>query len=190
MSLGGEDLGVAQDRRRPFEAATMPVPARVLLEDSLVPTTLGCSTTRATLAGVFQREVFEDLDTSCNGLTPLPVVQRAGSILVGTVPGIAFDVDAFLCRHTSMPDEHSLGACQYVGRVALRGSNWKLAYDGYLDFYHLPILHKRTFGADYNNHQVSQLGRPPGWRRHASGRLRPLRSSQGIPPPRTVNIMR
>ena len=29
--------------------------------------------------------------------------------------------------------------------------NWKIAYDGYLDFYHLPILHRNTFGADYNN---------------------------------------
>ncbi len=103
------------------------------------------------LAGVFQRERFGDLDTSCKGLTPLPVAERAGLIFGGTVPEMPFDVDAFLCGYTSMLEEHALGACQYVGRVALRGSNWKLAYDGYLDFYHLPILHKRTFGADYNN---------------------------------------
>ncbi len=79
------------------------------------------------LAGVFQRARFGDLDTSCKGLTPLPVAERAGLIFGGTVPEMPFDVDAFLCGHTSMLEEHALGACQYVGRVALRGSNWKLA---------------------------------------------------------------
>ena len=33
----------------------------------------------------------------------------------------------------------------------LEGPNWKTAYDGYLDFYHLPVLHKDTFGADFYN---------------------------------------
>jgi hypothetical protein len=31
------------------------------------------------------------------------------------------------------------------------GPNWKVAYDGYLDFYHLPILHKNTFGPNFPN---------------------------------------
>jgi phenylpropionate dioxygenase-like ring-hydroxylating dioxygenase large terminal subunit len=31
----------------------------------------------------------------------------------------------------------------------IAGPNWKIAYDGYLDLYHLPILHKDTFGADF-----------------------------------------
>jgi hypothetical protein len=31
------------------------------------------------------------------------------------------------------------------------GPNWKIAYDGYLDFYHLPVLHKNTFGEDMSN---------------------------------------
>ena len=30
----------------------------------------------------------------------------------------------------------------------LEGPNWKIAYDGYMDFYHLPILHKNSFGPD------------------------------------------
>ena len=28
------------------------------------------------------------------------------------------------------------------------------SYDGYLDFYHLPILHKETFGPDYSNKAI------------------------------------
>ena len=31
----------------------------------------------------------------------------------------------------------------------MAGPNWKIAYDGYLDFYHLPILHKDTVGSDF-----------------------------------------
>ncbi|MFQ3666426.1 MAG: SRPBCC family protein [Sphingomonadaceae bacterium] len=33
----------------------------------------------------------------------------------------------------------------------LPGPNWKTAYDGYLDFYHLPVLHAETFGRDFFN---------------------------------------
>jgi hypothetical protein len=35
-----------------------------------------------------------------------------------------------------------------------------VAYDGYLDFYHLPILHKNTFGPQYNNKTVNDAWGP------------------------------
>ena len=38
-----------------------------------------------------------------------------------------------------------------VAQREVAGPNWKIAYDGYLDLYHLPILHKNTFGADFPN---------------------------------------
>ena len=44
--------------------------------------------------------------------------------------------------------------CVFVGRQVVAGPNWKVAYDGYLDFYHLPILHKNTFGPDYSNKAI------------------------------------
>ena len=34
------------------------------------------------------------------------------------------------------------------------GPNWKVAYDGYLDLYHLPVLHRNTFGPDYGNKAI------------------------------------
>jgi hypothetical protein len=30
----------------------------------------------------------------------------------------------------------------------MKGPNWKVAFDAHLDFYHLPVLHRNTFGAD------------------------------------------
>ena len=47
-----------------------------------------------------------------------------------------------------------LANCTYVGKQSVGGPNWKLAYDGYLDFYHLPILHKDTFGTAISNKAV------------------------------------
>ena len=49
----------------------------------------------------------------------------------------------------------------------MEGPNWKVAYDGYLDYYHLPILHGRSFGTDIGNQAIyyswgphQHLGRP------------------------------
>ena len=48
--------------------------------------------------------------------------------------------------------EHlGLASGYVVGRQALPGPNWKLAYDGYLDYYHLPTLHKKTFGPEMSS---------------------------------------
>ena len=37
----------------------------------------------------------------------------------------------------------------YFDSQMVKGPNWKIAYDGYLDIYHLPILHKDTFGSNF-----------------------------------------
>ncbi len=34
------------------------------------------------------------------------------------------------------------------------GPGWKIAYDGYLDFYHLPILHRDSFGPQMPNDAI------------------------------------
>lgn len=103
------------------------------------------------LVGIFERDIFGPVDASCHGLTPLPVAERAGLVFGGVVPGMDLDLDTFLCGYGEMLENHDFASCHLVGRTVLDGPNWKLAFDGYLDFYHLPILHRRTFGADYNN---------------------------------------
>jgi carnitine monooxygenase subunit len=52
-------------------------------------------------------------------------------------------------RRTARPAEAR--PVPHVGTNVVAGPNWKVAYDGYLDLYHLPILHRNTFGADFNN---------------------------------------
>src|SRR5690242_2154986 len=61
------------------------------------------------LVGVTDREYFGDVDTSCNGLTPLPAAERAGLIFVVLTPGAPFDIDAHLCGYDRVLDFFGFG---------------------------------------------------------------------------------
>src|SRR3546814_12629212 len=34
----------------------------------------------------------------------------------------------------------------FAGEADIKGANWKLAHDGYIEHYHFGVLHKETFG--------------------------------------------
>jgi phenylpropionate dioxygenase-like ring-hydroxylating dioxygenase large terminal subunit len=108
--------------------------------------------THGDLVGVLDADDFGELDRSCLGLTPLPVAERAGVIWATLNPsGPGLDLDTFLCGYGEMLEHLGLDDCFVVGRQSLDGPNWKVAYDGYLDLYHLPVLHKNTFGSNFSN---------------------------------------
>jgi nitrite reductase/ring-hydroxylating ferredoxin subunit len=100
------------------------------------------------LVGVLDADDFGDIDRSCLGLTPLPAAERAGLIWVTLSTEPAIDIDTFLCGYDEMLTHLGFEDCHVVGRQWLDGPNWKVAYDGYLDYYHLPILHRDSFGPD------------------------------------------
>lgn len=108
------------------------------------------------LVGIFKQSDFGDLDFSCHGLTPLPVAERAGLIwvILNTQPVV--DIDAFLCGYDELLAFHHFETMHHYGNVQLAGPNWKVAFDGYVDFYHLPILHKNTFGTGISPDAVFQ----------------------------------
>ena len=116
--------------------------------------------TEGALVGMLDKENFGEIDMSCHGLTQLPVAERAGIVFGGITPGMNFDIDEYLCGYGEMLDHLDLANCTYVGKQSVGGPNWKLAYDGYLDFYHLPILHKDTFGPTYNNKTINDAWGP------------------------------
>jgi phenylpropionate dioxygenase-like ring-hydroxylating dioxygenase large terminal subunit len=116
--------------------------------------------THGALVGMLDKQNFGEIDMSCHGLTPLPVAERAGIVFGGITPGMHFDIDEFLCGYGEMLEHLGLAGCTYVGSQPAEGPNWKLAYDGYLDFYHLPILHKDTFGPTYNNKTINDAWGP------------------------------
>jgi len=98
------------------------------------------------LVGIADRADFGEVDASRLGLTPLPAAERAGLVFVALRPDAPLDVDAFLCGYGEVLAELGLERCHLAGRQTVAGPGWKIAYDGYLDFYHLPILHRGSFG--------------------------------------------
>lgn len=106
------------------------------------------------LVGILDRDEFGEIDLSCNGLAELPCEERAGLVFGCLTPGAELNLDEYFCGYDSMLETLGLAECQVVGRQSVEGPNWKVAYDGYLDFYHLPILHKDTFGPDYSNKAI------------------------------------
>ncbi len=110
------------------------------------------------LVGVLDRDEFGDIDPSCLGLTPLPVAERAGIVFASLAHDTELDIntfiDTFLCGYDEFLTHHGFAQCTFVGSQRVEGPNWKVAYDGYLDFYHLPILHKNTFGPDFPNKAI------------------------------------
>jgi phenylpropionate dioxygenase-like ring-hydroxylating dioxygenase large terminal subunit len=98
------------------------------------------------LVGIANRSEFGEVDAGRLGLTPLPAAERAGLVFVALRPDAPLDLDSFLCGYGDVLAHLGLDGCTLVGRQAVAGPNWKIAYDGYLDFYHLPILHRDSFG--------------------------------------------
>jgi phenylpropionate dioxygenase-like ring-hydroxylating dioxygenase large terminal subunit len=102
--------------------------------------------TDGALVGVFREREFGDIDKSCNGLTALPVAERAGLIWVTLNPRSTLDIDAFLAGYDGALAHFGFDKWHFFSSRIVEGPNWKIAYDGYMDFYHLPILHRDSFG--------------------------------------------
>jgi nitrite reductase/ring-hydroxylating ferredoxin subunit len=107
--------------------------------------------TTGELKGVYNENEFGDLDKSDNGLRQLPVLERAGLIWVIPNPDSELNIEQFLCGYDDMLAHFDFSNWHMFSQRTVKGPNWKIAYDGYLDFYHLPILHKDTFGSDFSS---------------------------------------
>ena len=106
------------------------------------------------LVGILSRDDFGDVDASCLGLVQLPVAERAGLIWAQLTPEPSVDIDTFLCGYDELLGQFDFGSWHLIARRTIEGPNWKVAYDGYLDLYHLPILHRNTFGPNMPNQAI------------------------------------
>jgi nitrite reductase/ring-hydroxylating ferredoxin subunit len=103
------------------------------------------------LIGIASQQDFGDLDKSEYGLVPLPVEERAGLIWVCVRPDSDIDFDAFLSGYDELLANFGFETWHLHDQRRVEGPNWKVAYDGYLDLYHLPVLHSETFGTEISN---------------------------------------
>jgi phenylpropionate dioxygenase-like ring-hydroxylating dioxygenase large terminal subunit len=106
------------------------------------------------LVAILSEHEFGEIDKSCRGLTALPVGERAGMIWVTVNPEATLDLDTFLCGYDALLEQFDFASWELFDHRTLKGPNWKIAYDGYLDLYHLPVLHRDTFGASFPNQAI------------------------------------
>lgn len=103
------------------------------------------------LVSVYLERDFGTLDKACNGLTQLPSLERSGLVWVTLNPQSQLSIERFLCGYDSLLTEFGFETWHHHASQVVQGPNWKVAYDGYLDYYHLPILHRNSFGPDMYN---------------------------------------
>lgn len=103
------------------------------------------------LVSVYSEEDFGEIDKSCHGLTRLPCGERSGMIWVTLDPDSPLELDSFLCGYDHLLSHFGFESWELFEDRTIAGPNWKIAYDGYMDLYHLPVLHKNTFGSNMPN---------------------------------------
>jgi phenylpropionate dioxygenase-like ring-hydroxylating dioxygenase large terminal subunit len=91
---------------------------------------------------------FGEFDRTSNGLVELPCLERAGLVWVTLDCHSSLSIEDYLCKYDEVLAHFGLEDWYFFDERVLRGPNWKIAYDGYLDFYHIPVLHRDTFGAN------------------------------------------
>ena len=106
------------------------------------------------LVAVTDAKTFGDLDRSTHGLRELPTQERSGFVWVVLTPGGAIDVDEWLGDYADELAMFDLPDLHLYERRVLAGPNWKIAYDGYLDGYHLGVLHKDNLGKRVMNNRT------------------------------------
>ncbi|MBR9911775.1 MAG: aromatic ring-hydroxylating dioxygenase subunit alpha [Gammaproteobacteria bacterium] len=103
------------------------------------------------LIGISSQAQFGAADKAKLALVEFPVYESAGLIWVVLDPKSGLDIEAFLSGFDGLLTGYDLRNWQFYEQVSLAGANWKLAFDAHLEFYHLPVLHRKTFGADISN---------------------------------------
>ena len=103
------------------------------------------------LVGVASPKDFGPVDKAELCLKTFPVLERAGLIWATLDQNSTLSIEDYLCGYDSLLAAFGFEDWILFDQRTLPGPNWKTAYDGYLDFYHLPVLHKNTFGADFFN---------------------------------------
>lgn len=107
------------------------------------------------LRGLPLPDGFESLDRSCHGLTPLPVAERHGMIVVRpSAGGPPIDLDAFFGGVSDElgdrpPEPHLLATRRWDVDC-----NWKVLLDNFLEVYHLPVLHAANIGPHFEPNRI------------------------------------
>lgn len=103
------------------------------------------------LLGVAAREAFGEVDAEASRLVSFPTTERAGLVWAILDPAAPSDFDQFLNGFDRLLQGFGFDKWHYFRSHHLKGPSWKLAFDAHLEFYHLPVLHRNTFGPKMSN---------------------------------------
>ena len=103
------------------------------------------------LISIAAQQDFGDIDKNDYGLKEIPVLERAGLVWAIINSDSKIDMEGFLSGFDDMLAAFNFDKWSYVSKRTFKGPNWKIAFDGYLEYYHIPTLHGPTFGADSTN---------------------------------------
>lgn len=88
---------------------------------------------------------FPSVDPHSGALVQLPVEERHGFIWVVATPGAAIDVAAHLGIYDAELAAYGLADFVVERETVLSEEiNWKYVLDGFLEVYHIPVLHARS----------------------------------------------
>jgi phenylpropionate dioxygenase-like ring-hydroxylating dioxygenase large terminal subunit len=107
------------------------------------------------LITVHSQDQYGDFDKSTRNLVELPCTEKAGLIFAMLTPGLELDVDSFYEGLLSEIERYGYADWHYLGSMQTKASNWKFGVEGFLETYHVPVLHRTTLN------QIASGGRPP-----------------------------
>jgi len=96
------------------------------------------------LQGISDAEKFGDVDKATLNLVELACEERVGFIFVMLLPGKTMEIDSFLGGMQQDLGAFNFQDWHFIGVQELKGPNWKISYDGYLEGYHFTALHPET----------------------------------------------
>jgi len=103
------------------------------------------------LLGIASSADFGMVDKAMLAMKRFPVTERAGLIWAILDPGSPHDPAVMLGGIDDLIAPFGLSDWSVIESRTLKGPNWKLAFDAHLEFYHVPVLHRATFGPERSN---------------------------------------
>ncbi len=104
-----------------------------------------------TLLGVASAADFGTVDKAMLAMKRFPVTERAGLIWAILDPASTQNPADMLGGIDDLIAGFNLADWTMIENRTLPGPNWKLAFDAHLEFYHVPVLHRDTFGPERSN---------------------------------------
>ena len=118
---------------------------------------------RGSLIRVTDEGKFGQLDGGCRNLVEIYTREVAGLIFTCLTPGRVFDIEAFLGEMLDELASYHLETWSLVDQNIIEGPNWKVAVDGYVEFYHIDAMHRDTLAFMVTNNVMAcdQFGEYP-----------------------------